>query len=309
MKYDPETHHRRSIRLEGHDYSGGGCYFVTICAHRSAGKVFANEPAAQVIDECWKNIPSHYPEAIVKDFVVMPDHFHGIIEIGARHASPVRDGAPMRSLGNIVGSFKSAVSRELHRIGERQASPVRNAQIPKEIWQRNYYEKIVRSHEAAEKIVQYIRLNPWKCITDFGDGLRGLGNPALWQCEKLGVLCSRNAPKIGCIPDADVYLGGWHSPKEKEILDWLLKQKKKIIICPAWRIDSILNEKNRDKFSLLIGALEENRILIIEMPDKEGNLVAAEGRNRFVVKHADSLFTPYVKKGGMLERILKGNTT
>ena len=307
MGYDPEKHHRRSIRLKGHDYAGGGCYFVTICAHRDAGDIFDAEMARQIIAERIQITQEKFPDVMWKEWIIMPDHFHALIEIR---------GGGLR-LGDIVGGFKSAVSRELHRRGNaciaqsiaerqvdhkaaRQASPVR-------IWQRNFYEVIVRSKEAEESIAKYIRLNPWKCINDFGDGFRGLGNPALWQCEKLGVLCSRNAPKIGFVPDAVVYLGGWHSPKEKEIFDWLLKHERKVIICPSWRIDSILKEKNRDKFSLLIEALEENRMLVIEMPDKEGSLVAAEARNRFVIKNADRLFTPHVTKGGMLERILKGS--
>jgi len=64
---------------------------------------------------------------------------------------------------------------------------------------------IVRSEEAERKIADYIRMNPWKCVQNFGNGLRGIGNPALWNGRKLGVLCSRNAPHIGRIPKADVY--------------------------------------------------------------------------------------------------------
>lgn len=299
MNYDPKKHHRRSIRLKGHDYAGGGCYFVTVCAHRTAGKVFDGELAREVIHACWRAIPSHYPETRLCEFVVMPDHVHGIISIdrvGARHASPVH------ALGNIVGSFKSAVSRELHRRGAASRAP-----FPQKIWHRNYYEEIVRSAEVFQNISQYIRANPWKCIIDFGNGLRGIGNPALWNFEKLGVLCSRNAPKIGYIPEAQVYFSGWHSPKEKEILDWLLQHQRPVIICPAWPIESVLHAENEEKFSTIIEGLKGNRILILEMPNRTGDLVAAEARNQFVITHADHLFTPFVQPGGMLDRLLRKN--
>ena len=84
MTYDPALHHRRSIRLKGHDYAGGGVYFVTICAHREAGNVFANEAAKRVAEECWQKIPEHFPQAEAGEFVVMPDHVHGIIRTFAR---------------------------------------------------------------------------------------------------------------------------------------------------------------------------------------------------------------------------------
>ncbi len=158
---------------------------------------------------------------------------------------------------------------------------------------------IVRSEEAERKIAEYIRMNPWRCVQEFGGGLHGIGNPALWNGNKLGVLCSRNAPKIGRLPEADVYVGGWHSPKEKEILDWLLKTGRRVIVCPAWSIeDSAFAPGVRN-------ALEENRMLILEMRDASGNLAAAEARNRFVLEHADSLFTPHITSGGMLDRLLK----
>ena len=248
------------------------------------------------------------PQMSWGEWVIMPDHFHALIHM--------QEG-PLR-LGDVIGGFKAAVSREWH--GATQVSPVRRgeaclaafrpaanaanapanptAAAPR-MWHRNYYEMIVRSEEAAEKIAEYIRLNPWKCVQELGGGLRGIGNPALWSGEKMGVLCSRNAPKLGRLPAADVYFGGWHSPKEKVILDWLLKNGRRVIACPAWGIEnSSFAPGVRD-------ALEENRMLILEMRDVSGNLAAAEARNRFVIQNADALFTPHVTQGGMLDRLLK----
>lgn len=296
-QYNPELHHRRSIRLKGHDYAGGGVYFVTLCAHREAGEVFTDEAAKRIVAERIRITEEKFPDAQWQEWVIMPDHFHALIRM---------EGGGLR-LGDIIGGFKSAVSRELRREieasnGATQASPVRRGDarlVP--LWQRNYYEMIVRSEEAERKIADYIRMNPWKCVQNLGKGLRGIGNPALWDATKLGVLCSRNAPHIGHIPEADVYFGGWHSPKEKEVLDWLLKKKRRVIACPAWGIDGTIGAKQA---SPVLEALEGNRMLILEMRNQDGDLAAAEARNRFVVEHADELFVPHVTPGGMLERML-----
>lgn len=315
MSYDPALHHRHSIRLKGHDYAGGGVYFVTICAHRefvvwARGKPFGElgatqgarqaSPVRALIEERMRITAEKCPQMSWGEWVIMPDHFHALIRMLA---------GPL-SLGEVIGGFKAAVSREMNRAmqGATQVSPVQRRgeaclaasfpAIAPRIWHRNYYESIVRTPEAEQRIAEYIRMNPWKCVQELGGGLRGIGNPALWNREKLGVLCSRNAPKIGMLPEADVYLSGWHSPKEKEILDWLLKNGRRVIACPAWGIkDSAFAPGVRN-------ALEENRMLILEMRDVSGNLAAAEARNRFVIEHADSLFTPHVASGGMLDRLL-----
>ena len=310
MSYDPEKHHRRSIRLKGHDYAGGGVYFVTLCAHREAiaahgGAPFGvmngarqgarkASPLRALIEERMRITAEKFPQMRWGEWVIMPDHFHALIHV---------EKGDLR-LGDVIGGFKAAVSREWNRQerareGATQVSPVRRGEaclVP--LWHRNYYEMIVRSAEAERRIAEYIRMNPWRCVQELGGGLRGIGNPALWNGEKLGVLCSRNAPRIGHMPDADVYLGGWHSPKEKEILEWLLKNGRRVIACPAWGIEGAKQAPP------LLEALENNRALILEMRDVSGNLAAAEARNRFVIEYADALFTPHVAKGGMLERLL-----
>ena len=313
-KYNPEIHHRRSIRLKGHDYAGGGLYFVTLCAHRDAGDIFADEVAKKVVAERIRITEEKFPGAQWKEWVLMPDHFHALIQM---------EGGGLR-LGDVVGGFKSAVSRELRRArqangaangatngathgaanGATQASPVRRGEVclaapDFRIWHHNYYEMIVRSEEAEERIAEYIRMNPWRCVQQFGNGVRGIGNLALWNAKKMGVLCSRNAPKIGRLPDADVYLGGWHSPKEKEIFDWLLEKRRRVIACPAWGLEKAAFAPGVRE------ALEENRLLVLEMRNLDGDLAAAEQRNRFVIEHADQLFVPHASPGGMLERILK----
>ncbi|MDD3538023.1 MAG: hypothetical protein PHH65_07170, partial [Eubacteriales bacterium] len=150
-------------------------------------------------------------------------------------------------------------------------------------------------------IARYIRMNPWRCVMEFGGGLRGMGNPALWNAEKLGVLCSRNAPKPAGIPKASAYLSGFHSPMEQEILQKLLERKMPIIWCPAWGLGGTLSQEP-------LAALEENRMLILEMTARDGDLASAEARNRFVLEQADRLWLPHVTPGGMLDRLVKATT-
>ncbi len=298
MSYDPALHHRRSIRLKGHNYAGGGVYFVTICAHREAGNIFAPPDVREMVAGEWKNAAGAVPVSAQNEegthkgcpYVVMPDHFHAVVRISVGAGL-----VPARSLGDVIGAFKSRVVHRYMAGVQAGLWP----RFPGKMWHRNYYEMIVRSEEAERRIAEYIRMNPWRCVQELGGGFRGIGNPALWNGEKLGVLCSRNAPKIGRPPQSDVYFSGWHSPKEKEILDWLLKNGRRVIACPAWGIeDSAFAPGVRN-------ALEENRMLLLEMRDVSGNLVAAEARNRFVIEHAEALFTPHVTRGGMLDRLLK----
>ncbi|MDD4117887.1 MAG: hypothetical protein PHI39_06675 [Kiritimatiellae bacterium] len=216
--------------------------------------------------------------------MVMADHFHALVALKRG------DGA----LGNVIGAFNSLVVHEV--IAGVKAG--RFAPFPGKIWHRNYYETIVRTPDAAKKIADYIRMNPWRCVTEFGDGLRGMGNPALWNLDKLGVLCSRNAPRPKSLPAAAVYLGGFHSPVEREIFGRLLELKKPLIWCPAWGLDRTAYAPGvRD-------ALKQNRMLILEMRNRDGDLAAAEARNRFVIQHADRLWIPHLTSGGMLDRLL-----
>lgn len=239
-------------------------------------------PIREIMAEEWARCGELRDDVFPGEFVVMPDHFHGLIEI--------RPGAS--ELGHVVGAFKAAVSRRIrHGRGDMHVAP------DARIWHRNYYEKIGRTPEAAANIRRYIRMNPWKCIQNFGNGLRGMGNLALWNAEKLGVLCSRNAPPVARIPEAEVYLGGFHSPPEQKILETLLNRRAKIIYCPAWGLENVR--------ATFLSPLEENRMLILEMKDRAGDLAAAEQRNRFVIQNADKLWTPHVTKGGMLDRLLK----
>ncbi len=180
----PPAQRRRSIRLREHDYASAGAYFVTICAWRKE-LLFADERFAQAVVGCWDAIPGHFPAADVDELVVMPNHVHGIVWItrdeiawrgvvGARHASPLQASRPTPggpcpgSLGAIVGSFKSAVTKRINDLRDTPGTPV---------WQRNYYERVIRDERELSAVREYIAVNPLKWRLDRENPNR-MPNPA-----------------------------------------------------------------------------------------------------------------------------------
>jgi putative transposase len=172
MKGEEELHPgRRPIRLQHYDYSAPGSYFVTICAHEKrcifsqvlgAGTELSS--LGRIPQECWFAIPMHFPQASLHAFVIMPNHLHGIIQIGcqaeAQHAGPLRETrlaeARQRvrpgSLSAIVRSFKAAATRQAReKLGCRA-----------EIWQRNYFERVVRDGQEFADASAYIAENPMR---------------------------------------------------------------------------------------------------------------------------------------------------
>lgn len=164
MKYHPNRHRRRSIRLKGHDYSQAGAYFVTVCTQHQAclfgdvahGEMWLNA-AGRAVKQCWADMTRHFPHVELDEFVVMPNHVHGIVVIvdtvGAMHASPLPYPASpkKRSIGAVVGSFKSAVTKHLNELRNTPGTS---------IWQRNYYEHVIRDDSSLGRIREYIMQNP-----------------------------------------------------------------------------------------------------------------------------------------------------
>jgi REP element-mobilizing transposase RayT len=164
---------RRSIRLKEYDDSRPGANFVTICTHNrhclfgevADGEMRLNE-WGEIVRHCWFEIAAHFPSVALDQYVVMPNHIHGIIvlmdlPVGATHASPLlhtRPRGPQRqSIASIVGSFKSAVTKQINQQGGTSGTP---------LWQRNYYEHIIRNEEALNRIRQYIHENPQCWVSD-----------------------------------------------------------------------------------------------------------------------------------------------
>ena len=174
MPYDPEKHHRRSIRLKGYDYAQPGAYFVTICTqHRAClfgavvdGEMRLNELGRIVRDE-WLKTAKLRPRVVLDEFVVMPNHVHGIIMVvdddggrGTLQRAPTieRFGkSTSDSIPTIVRLFKSATTR---RINQHRGTPGTL------VWQRNYYEHIIRNEQTLNRIRRYIVENPLRWHLD-----------------------------------------------------------------------------------------------------------------------------------------------
>ena len=169
--YDPNVHHRRSLRWHKHDYASPGGYYATICVEGfrclfgnvSAGVMDLNE-AGRMVDSHWRAIPARFPAIQLDEWVVMPNHFHGILHI----AGTAFDGAleragtrPAPTLGDAIGSFKS-LTTDGYIIGVRQ---LRWPGFERRVWERNFYDHVIRNDDELEKIRQYIRRNPlmWTC--------------------------------------------------------------------------------------------------------------------------------------------------
>lgn len=130
----------------------------------------------KIVDECWHEIPDHFPHVELDEFVIMPNHAHGIIiivgeqcSVGARRAVPLHTnirqreqfGKPTRgTLPTIIRSFKSATTKRINEIRNSQGEP---------LWQRNYYERVIRDEEELIRIREYIYNNParWPQDEDF----------------------------------------------------------------------------------------------------------------------------------------------
>lgn len=208
VKYDPAIHHRRSIRLRGHDYAGRGVYFLTVrvAHHRPLFGAVVNRrmvlnDAGRSAATCWRAIPDHFPHAELDEWIVMPDHVHGVIVMrrhghsraGANNDSPPpppRAGSPgrprgtSRTIGSIVRGFKIGVTNSLG--GE---SP----------WQRDYYDIILRDQRALDNVRAYIRNNPanWN-IHRYGKPRFFKGNRALLNLPMTAFLASRTGTHCAC---------------------------------------------------------------------------------------------------------------
>ena len=214
MTYDPEIHCRRSLRLKGYDYTQVGAYFVTIVTQgRSClfdeivGKEMQLNRAGEMVCGFWKALPRRFPAIEIDVFVVMPNHLHGIVVIkpnrattrvaptnqnpdrGVENAPTVPNRATTRvapteimdggvdalttdqfALGDVIGAYKSLTTVEYARgVKQMKWSP-----FHRRLWQRNYYEHVVRHDESLRHLQQYI-----------------LDNPGQWDFDKENPLAKR----------------------------------------------------------------------------------------------------------------------
>ena len=195
MAYDPEIHHRKSIRLRGYDYSAPGRYFVTICAQEKAclfGGIASSQIElnnyGRIVENVWKELPLHFPLVELDRFVVMPNHFHAIAVIVDPRAkrvgagfprpnseqsetgvgegfprpmslilNPGGENPPLRALGDVMRWFKYESTKRINEL---------RGMAGRRIWQRNYYEHIILSDKSYWRIREYIADNPKNWVKD-----------------------------------------------------------------------------------------------------------------------------------------------
>lgn len=186
MTYNPDIHKRQSIRLKGYDYSQSGLYFITICCYQREclfGNIINSQIIlnnfGQLIKEEWLKSAEIRKEIEFDDFVIMPNHFHGIViinqeinsdfmkndvdfqdnNVGANGRSPLgqiqlsrpKISMKPKSISSLIAGFKSATTKKINIIRNTPQNPV---------WQRNYYDHIIRNDESLARIREYVQNNP-----------------------------------------------------------------------------------------------------------------------------------------------------
>jgi len=186
MTYDPDRHHRRSIRLRDYDYAQAGAYFITICTYQreclfgsvDAGVLTLND-WGRLAETEWLRTPTLRPQVELDEFEAMPNHLHIIVVI-VETPAPGLDGrmpsgrmesggrmqyaptwrSPAQTVGAIVRGYKAAVTKQINDLRRTRDTPV---------WQRNYYEHVIRNEGELNRARQYI-----------------LDNPARWEMDGYG---------------------------------------------------------------------------------------------------------------------------
>jgi putative transposase len=148
---------RKELRLKDYDYSLTGYYFITICTKKRMNllgniinaEMIVNNIGKAILD-VWNSLPHRFPGIGLDTFVLMPNHVHGIITVGAQFIAPdLAIPIPSPKLGQVVRTFKAAAT-----------SQVRQNLDPDFAWQRNYYEHVIRNEKSLNRIREYIITNP-----------------------------------------------------------------------------------------------------------------------------------------------------
>jgi REP element-mobilizing transposase RayT len=159
MVDNPSQFHRRSIRLKDYDYSSPGAYFVTVVTYQRRcifGEIVECEirlnPFGQIVAQKWEWLPTQYPYVNTDSYIVMPNHFHGILQINESSRGGSRPAPTMKikPLGQLIGLFKTVSAKYVNLFRGTPGIPV---------WQRNYYEHIIRDQDELINIHSYILSN------------------------------------------------------------------------------------------------------------------------------------------------------
>jgi putative transposase len=190
MTYDPTRHHRRSLRLPGYDYTQGGAYFITVVSQdrtclfgEVVDGVMCSNDAGRMVQTVWNELPAFYPGVDIDRFAVMPNHIHGIVVLVDRRADDDSVGHPgesyagdssidyghQRNMEQALGStsirlsLADVVQRFKMMTTKRYADGVRGSRWPAyrgRLWQRNYYEHVIRDESSLTRVRRYVDENP-----------------------------------------------------------------------------------------------------------------------------------------------------
>jgi REP element-mobilizing transposase RayT len=165
--------HRKPNRLKEYDYSQGGYYFVTICTKDKTdyfgkiedGNVFLNE-YGNIVHVQWLWLEKQYEYVKLDEFIIMPNHFHGILIIEDGGFESVVTGRDLslqpkrktKPLSGLIGAFKTVSSKMIHRNGSLDFA-----------WQRSFYDHIIRNERSLDEIREYIQNNPMRWELDRGN--------------------------------------------------------------------------------------------------------------------------------------------
>ncbi|MBU0655046.1 MAG: transposase [Gammaproteobacteria bacterium] len=177
-RYNPDIHHRRTIRRREYDYSQRGAYFMTICTRdreclfgEIVNETMHMNEYGRIIAEEWAALTEVQDAIEIGEFVVMPNHFHGIIiftvdiddidhvdhTVGAIHELPLQEQRRKMALPKVIGRFKMRSAKRINLCRNTSGIPV---------WQRNYYEHIIRDQADYTRIAEYITDNPRRWVND-----------------------------------------------------------------------------------------------------------------------------------------------
>lgn len=190
INYNPNLHHRKSIRLKGYDYAQAGLYFITLCVQDrkplfgeiQKGKLKLNI-FGKLAKEEWENTAEIRKNISLGEFIIMPNHFHAILQIdfqiNKKEKNIGKFYSPSQTIGAIIRGYKGATTKKIKELirstGELQFAPTaptaptapkKIIDLNKSIWQRNYYEHIIQTDKAYQNISNYIIKNPEKWQED-----------------------------------------------------------------------------------------------------------------------------------------------
>ncbi|MEO5929570.1 MAG: transposase [Candidatus Kapaibacterium sp.] len=183
--FDPARHHRRSIRLKGYDYSREGAYFVTTGTYNRQclfgeirDRIMLLNDCGVLVQSIWNGLPEHYPHLQLDAFIIMPDHIHGIILLmdddDTVNIKTVESVRSVESVESVGAGFKPALpptKTKRHALSEIirafktfSARAINNSRgiTGFRVWERNYYEHIIRNEQSLNRIRRYIERNPEK---------------------------------------------------------------------------------------------------------------------------------------------------